>query len=88
MILLIIFAILNVIDVFQTHTILIQDIEFNPFVRFIGFKLFIIYKILMVSFIAYIFYPIIGSNMCWISLLIIFYIYVTFNNFRVLKYLS
>jgi hypothetical protein len=86
--LIIVFAILNIIDLFQTRIILIQDIEFNPFVRFIGFKLFIIYKILMVSFIVYIFYPTTGSNMYWMIALTIFYIYVTFHNYRVLKYLS
>ena len=57
MILLIAFVILNVVDIFQTREIFIQEIEFNPFVKFLGFKFFIVYKISMVSFVGYIFYP-------------------------------
>jgi hypothetical protein len=86
--LIIVFAILNIIDLFQTRVILIQDIEFNPFVRFIGFNLFIIYKILMVIFIAYIFYPVVDSKLIWMIFLTAFYLWVTIHNYRVLKYLS
>ena len=83
--LIIAFAVLNIIDLFQTRTILIQDIEFNPFVRFIGFKFFIIYKILMVCFVAYIFSPLIGSKKIWMMALTIFYVWVVIHNYKVLK---
>ena len=85
MMLIIAFAVLNIIDLFQTHTILIQDIEFNPFVRFLGYKLFIIYKILMVCFVAYIFSPVIDSRKIWMIALTIFYVWVVIHNYRVLK---
>ena len=88
MILLIAFVILNVIDIFQTREILIQEIEFNPFVKFLGFKLFIVYKILMVSFVGYIFYPFNKASVYWMVSLVVFYIWVTGHNYRILKSLS
>jgi hypothetical protein len=88
MILLIAFVILNVIDIFQTREILIQEIEANPFVKFLGFKLFIVYKILMVSFVGYIFYPFNKASGYWMFALVVFYIWVTVHNYRILKSLS
>ena len=87
-ILLIAFVILNVIDIFQTREILIQEIEFNPLVKFLGFKLFIVYKTLMVSFVGYIFYPFNKASACWMSVFIVFYIWVIVHNYRILKSLS
>jgi hypothetical protein len=88
MILIIVFVILNIIDLFQTRIILIQDMEFNPLVRFLGFKLFIVYKILMVCFVAYIFSPVTGSRMIWMVALTAFYMWVVIHNYKVLKLLS
>jgi len=75
------FIILNGIDIIQTRTILKLEIESNPIIRFLGFKKFIFYKIFIVIFIIYNF----KDNINLLIIVTVFYIWVTYHNYNILK---